>query len=61
MPDPTGAERILASGGKVYYAKDKLLTAAKLVTPTDRSDTLIPRRRNAPAAKKLNVLYGLLH
>ena len=53
MPDPSGAERILASGGKVYYAKDKLLTAAKLVTPEDRSDTPDPRRPGMPAAKKV--------
>lgn len=51
MPDPTGAERILASGGKVYYAKDKLKTAAKLVTPEDSADVPDPRRPGLPAAK----------
>lgn len=35
MPDPDGAVRILDFGGKVYYAKDTLVTAAKLVTPDD--------------------------
>ena len=36
MPDPDGATRIIDFGGKVYYAKDKLVTAAKLVDPEDR-------------------------
>ena len=53
MPDPEGAERILASGGKVYYAKDTLVTAAKLVDPEDRSDIPDPRRPGMPAAKKV--------
>tara|TARA_B100001057_G_C22586999_1_gene847454 strand:+ start:115 stop:627 length:513 start_codon:yes stop_codon:yes gene_type:complete len=54
MPDPEGAERILASGGKVYYAKDTLVTAAKLVDPEDRSDIPDPRRPGMPAAKKID-------
>jgi len=53
MPDPEGAERILASGGKVYYAKDTLVTAAKLVDPEDRSNVPDPRRPGMPAAKKI--------
>ena len=28
MPDPAGAERIIASGGKVYYAEDSLISIA---------------------------------
>ena len=53
MPDPAGAERILAKGGKVFFAKDELITAAKLVTPDDVSDTPDERRPDMPAAKKI--------
>lgn len=35
MPDPEGAERILRIGGKVYYAKDQFISAAKLRKPED--------------------------
>lgn len=35
MPDPEGAERLINNGCKVYYAKDKLITAAKLLEPED--------------------------
>lgn len=35
MPDPDATERLLKHGCKVYYAKDKLITAAKLKDPTD--------------------------
>lgn len=35
MPDPTGAERLINNGCKVYFAKDKLITAAKLLEPED--------------------------
>ena len=38
MPDPEGAERLLKNNCKVYYAKDILVSAAKLMTPDD-SDT----------------------
>ena len=38
MPDPEGAERIINWGGKVFYGKEDLITAAKLVTPDDRDD-----------------------
>lgn len=38
MPDPEGAERLIKNNCKVYYAKDELVTAAKLNTPED-SDT----------------------
>lgn len=54
MPDPAGAERIIASGGKVYFAKDNLKTAAKLVQPEDRSDLPDPRRPGQPAAKMIS-------
>jgi|TARA_R110002074_G_scaffold336462_1_gene506986 hypothetical protein len=36
MPDPDGAERIIKWGGKVFYAKEDLHTAAKMVDPEDR-------------------------
>tara|TARA_B100000900_G_scaffold89814_1_gene73192 strand:+ start:1302 stop:1829 length:528 start_codon:yes stop_codon:yes gene_type:complete len=35
MPDPEGAERLLRIGGKVYYAKDQFISAAKLRKPED--------------------------
>lgn len=35
MPDPAGAERLINNGCKVYYAKDQLVTAAKLIEPED--------------------------
>ena len=53
MPDPAGAERILAKGGKVFLAKDELITAAKLVTPDDVADEPDERRPDMPAAKKI--------
>jgi len=53
MPDPAGAERILAKGGKVFFAKDELITAAKLVTPDDVAEIEDERRPNMPAAKKI--------
>jgi hypothetical protein len=53
MPDPAGAERILAKGGKVFFAKDELITAAKLVTPDDVADEPDERRPDMPAAKKI--------
>jgi hypothetical protein len=53
MPDPAGAERILAKGGKVFFAKDELVTAAKLVTPDDVADEPDERRPDMPAAKKI--------
>ena len=55
MPDPSGAERILDFGGKVYYAKDKLITAAKLVDPEDRDvvDGADGLRPGQPRAKKV--------
>lgn len=53
MPDPAGAERIIASGGKVYYAEDSLISAAKLVDPTDRAEVADPRRPGQNTAKKV--------
>lgn len=35
MPNPDGAKRLVDAGCKVYYAKDKFVTAAKLKTPDD--------------------------
>lgn len=53
MPDPAGAERIINTGGKVYFAKDTLVSAAKLKEPEDRADKPDPRRPGRPAAKKV--------
>jgi hypothetical protein len=55
MPDPTGAERLLNNGCRVYYAKDTLITAAKLVTPDDSDvpDSMDGIRPGQPRAKKL--------
>ena len=53
MPDPAGAERIIASGGKVYYAEDSLISAAKLVDPKDRAEVADPRRPGQNTAKKV--------
>lgn len=53
MPDPAGAERIINTGGKVYYAKDTLVSAAKLKEPEDRAEEPDPRRPGRPAAKKV--------
>jgi hypothetical protein len=55
MPDPRGAERIINFGGKVYYAKDRLVTAAKLVDPEDREvmDGADGMRPGQPRAKKV--------
>jgi hypothetical protein len=53
MPDPDGAIRIIDNGGKVYYAKDELITAAKLRTPEDIDPNGDPRRPMQPAAKKV--------
>lgn len=53
MPDPDGAARIIAKGGRVYYAKDELITAAKLNTPDDVDPEGDERRPQQPAAKKI--------
>ena len=53
MPDPDGAMRIINNGGKVYFAKDELITAAKLKTPDDIDHEGDDRRPGQPAAKKL--------
>lgn len=53
MPDPDGAARIIAKGGRVYYKKDTLITAAKLVEPEDIDTEGDPRRPGQSAAKKL--------
>lgn len=51
MPDPTGAERLIKNGCKVYYAKDTLTTAAKLIEPEDSE--IDPERPNKRRAKKI--------
>jgi len=53
MPDPDGASRILKVGGKVYYAKDHFITAAKLDTPDDIDPEGDERRPGMPATKKI--------
>lgn len=53
MPDPDAAKRIIDNGGRVYYAQDELITAAKLVEPEDRDPEGDPRRPGQPAAKKI--------
>lgn len=53
MPDPDGAARIVAKGGRVYYKKDTLITAAKLREPEDVDQEGDPRRPQQSAAKKI--------
>ena len=45
--------RIQKAGGKVYYGKDHLITAAKLNTPDDIDPEGDERRPQQPATKKL--------
>jgi len=51
MPDPTGAERLLNNGCKVFYTKDTLTTAAKLIEPEDTE--IDPNHSNKRRAKKI--------
>jgi len=51
MPDPTGAERLLKNGCKVFYTKDTLTTAAKLIEPEDTE--IDPNHPNKRRAKKV--------
>lgn len=55
MPDPEGAERLLKIGAKVYYAKDKFISAAKLRSPEDSEpqDGIDGRRPGQQRAKKV--------
>lgn len=53
MPDPEAAERILKANGKVFYAKDELISVAKLVTPDDIDPEDDPRRPAQPNVKKI--------
>ena len=55
MPDPEGAERILRIGGKVYYAKDQFISAAKLRKPEDSEgvDNADGKRPGQQRAKKV--------
>jgi hypothetical protein len=57
MPDPAAAERLLKHDCKVYYAKDVLITAAKLRTPEDSeprdsADGKRPGQHRAKTVKK---------
>lgn len=60
MPDPEGAARIIAKGGRVYYAEDNLVTAAKLNTPDDVDPEGDARRPHQPAAKKVSKKVWLV-
>ena len=51
MPDPDGAERLINNGCKVYYGKDTLTTAAKLIEPEDSE--IDPNDPNKRRAKKV--------
>jgi hypothetical protein len=55
MPDPEGALRLTKNDCKVYYAKDELITAAKLIEPedSDSPDGADGRRPGQARAKKL--------
>lgn len=55
MPDPEGAERLLKNNCKVYYAKDVLVTAAKLLKPEDseQPDGADGMRPGQPRAKRI--------
>jgi hypothetical protein len=55
MPDPSAAERIIQFGGHVYYQKDTVVTAAKLVEPedSDAPDGADGIRPGQPRAKKV--------
>lgn len=55
MPDPSASERITDFGGRVFYAKDSLITAAKLVEPEDSDDVdgADGMRPGQPRAKKV--------
>lgn len=55
MPDPSGAERIINWGGRVFYGKDTLVTAGKLVDPddSDQPDGADGPRPGQPRAKKI--------
>lgn len=60
MPDPDGAERLTRKGCKVFYAKDDLITAAKLVEPEDRDPNGDERRIGQSAAKKVKKKIWLI-
>jgi len=51
MPDPEGADRLVKNGCKVFYAKDVLTTAAKLLQPEDVE--VNPNNSNKRQAKKI--------
>lgn len=67
MPDPSGAERLLKNGCKVFYTKDTLTTAAKLIEPEDvEIDPNDPNKRRAKKVQRpvwlvtLEVPRGLI-
>ena len=55
MPDPEGAMRLINNGCKVYYAEDKLISAAKLRSPDDSEgqDGADGKRPGQTRAKKV--------
>jgi hypothetical protein len=55
MPDPEGALRLINNGCKVYYAEDKLISAAKLRSPDDSEgqDGADGKRPGQTRAKKV--------
>lgn len=55
MPDPEASQRLINNGCKVFYAKDELVTAAKLLEPEDSEgvDDADGRRPGQNRAKKV--------
>ncbi len=55
MPDPEGAMRLIDNNCRVYYGKDTLVTAAKLIEPEDSDGRQGPDDDypGAPKAKKI--------
>ena len=55
MPDPEGTQRLTRNNCKVYYAKDELITAAKLRSPEDSEqvDNADGRRPGQARAKQV--------
>ena len=55
MPDPEGTQRLTRNNCKVYYAKDELITAAKLISPenSEQVDNADGRRPGQARAKQV--------
>ena len=62
MPDPEAAKRLLKHDCKVYYAKDTLITAAKLKDPSDSEprDGMDGKRPGQHRAKKIEKPIWLI-